>query len=112
MQSWGFRPATYAGRAHIERLNLADSTRYLVNVELPADSTMLFPDDLLLQEFDVVTVYGRDEFRTDRTVTIGGMVNQPDQYAYRAGMTLRDLVLMARGLSDGATSKQRFGCAR
>ena len=66
----GFRPATYTGRVHIERLNAADSTRYLVNVELPSD-------DIALQEYDVVTVYGRDEFRTNRTVSIGGMVNKP-----------------------------------
>ncbi|MCH8991605.1 MAG: SLBB domain-containing protein [Acidobacteria bacterium] len=98
----GFRPATYAGRVHIERLNAADSTRYLVNVELPADSSEPFSDDIALQEYDVVTVYGRDEFRTNRTVSIGGMVNEPGPYPYRAGMTLRDLVLMARGFRDGA----------
>ncbi len=98
----GFRPATYAGRAHIERLNPADSTRYLVNVELPADSTQPYPDDLIIHEYDVVTVYGRDEFRANRTVAIGGMVNQPGEYSYRSGMTLRDLVLMARGFRDGA----------
>src|SRR5205814_7294610 len=34
-QAGGFRPATYAGRAHIERLNRADSTRYVVPVRLP-----------------------------------------------------------------------------
>ncbi len=98
----GFRPTTYAGRVHIERLNPADSTRYLVNVELPADSSKPFWDDIALQEYDVVTVYGRDEFRADRTVSIGGMVNEPGAYPYRAGMTLRDLVLVARGFRDGA----------
>lgn len=98
----GFRPATYAERVHIERLNAADSTRYLVNVELPADSSEPFWDDIALQEYDVVTVYGRDEFRADRTVSIGGMVNEPGAYPYRAGMTLRDLVLIARGFRDGA----------
>ena len=99
----GFRPAVYAGRAHIERLNAADSTRYLVNVELPSDSVQPYPDDVPLEEFDVVTVYGRDEFRTRRTVAIGGMVNQAGEYPYRNGMTVRDLVLMARGLRDGAS---------
>ena len=73
----GFGSATYAGRAHIERLNPADSTRYLVNVELPEDSTESFNDDVALQEYDVVTIYGRDEFRSNGTVAIGGMVNEP-----------------------------------
>jgi polysaccharide export outer membrane protein len=98
----GFRPAIYAGRAHIERLNPADSTRFLIPVQLPADSSQPYPTDPVLMDYDIVTVYGRDEFRSDRTVSIGGMVNDPGQYPYRAGMTLRDVILMARGLRDGA----------
>ena len=98
----GFRPAVYTGRAHIERLNARDSTRYMVTVELPADSTQPYPNDLMLDDYDIVTVYGREEFREERTVTIGGIVNEPGAYPHRAGMTLRDLVMMARGLRDGA----------
>ncbi len=98
----GFRPAIYAGRAHIERLNPTDSTRLLVVVPLPPDSTAGFPQDAELRDFDIVTIYGREEFRQSRTVTISGMVNKPGVYPYRAGMTLKDLVLMARGLRDGA----------
>ncbi|GBD32965.1 Polysialic acid transport protein KpsD [bacterium HR33] len=98
----GLRPATYAGRAHIERLNLADSTRFLVEVALPEDSIQPYPEDIALQEYDIVTIYGREEFRNERTVSIGGMVNRPGTYPYRNGMTLRDLVMMARGLKDGA----------
>ncbi len=71
-----------------------------MNVELPADTSEPFRNDIALQEYDVVTIHGRDEFRADRTVAIGGMVNEPDAYPYRAGMTLRDLVLMARGFRD------------
>jgi protein involved in polysaccharide export with SLBB domain len=98
----GFRPATYAGRAHIERLNPVDSTRYLVDVRLPAAVGQPFPEDLQLHDFDIVTVYGREEFRAERTVSIDGMVNEPGTFPYREGITLRDLVLMARGLKDGA----------
>ena len=36
----GFRPAAYAGRPHIERLNPADSTRYFAAVELRATSLL------------------------------------------------------------------------
>lgn len=98
----GFRPATYAGAAHIERLNRDDATPYILDIRLPADSTLPFPDDILLQEYDIVTIYGREEFRSDRTISIAGMVNEPGTFQYREGMTLRDLVLMARGLRDGA----------
>ena len=98
----GFRPAVYAGRAHIERLHPADSTRYILPVRLPQDSVATYPDDVVLQEYDIVTIYGRDEFREERVVRIAGMVNNPGRYPYRVGMTLRDLVLMARGFRDGA----------
>lgn len=98
----GFRPAVYAGQATIARLNLADSTRYVVRVPLPADSTESYPNDIALADYDVVTVYSREDFRADRTVSIAGMVNNPGTFSYRNGMTLRDLVLMAHGLRDGA----------
>ncbi|MCK5644029.1 MAG: SLBB domain-containing protein, partial [Gammaproteobacteria bacterium] len=98
----GFRPAIYSGRAHLFRLNRADSTRFLIPVQLPEDNGQPYPTDPVLEDFDIITVYGREEFRTDRVVTIGGMVNEPGSYPYQAGMTLRDLILMARGLRDGA----------
>jgi protein involved in polysaccharide export with SLBB domain len=102
----GFRPATYAGRAHIERLNLADSTRYVVAVELPGDTGGVWKDDPKLQQYDVVTVYGRPEMRDSLYVAIAGMVNAPGRYAWRQGMTLRDVVLMAHGPRVGAYLKE------
>jgi protein involved in polysaccharide export with SLBB domain len=39
-------------------------------------------------------------------VAISGMVNKPGQYAWRDGMTLRDLVLLARGPKVGAYLKE------
>lgn len=98
----GFRMATYAGRAHIERLNQADSTRSILAVALPADSAAAWPSDVALREYDVVTIYGRPEMRDSITVSIAGMVNEPGRFLWRAGMTLRDLVLMARGPRTGA----------
>lgn len=97
----GFTPAVYRGRAHVSRLNPIDSTRYLVNVQLP-DSGAEWTTDFTLQDYDVITVYDRTEFREQRVVEIGGMVNQPGTYPYREGMTIRDLVLEAHGLRDGA----------
>ncbi len=98
----GFRPAIYTGLAHVERLNHADSTRYLIDVPLPDDSLQAYPRDLALEEYDIVTIYGREELREQRTVSIAGMVHREGTYPYRNGMTLRSLVLMARGLRDGA----------
>src|SRR2546426_2439557 len=102
----GLRPATYAGRAHVERLNPADSTRIVLPVELPSDSTKRWKEDPELREYDIVTIYGRPEMRDSMYVAISGMVNEPGQYPWRQGMTLRDLVLMAHGPKIGAYLKE------
>jgi protein involved in polysaccharide export with SLBB domain len=98
----GLEPATYRGRAHISRLNLADSTRSLVSVILPATGSDRWEDDPAMQDYDSVTVYGRPEMRDNVTFVISGMVNRASSYPWRNGMTLRDAVLMAHGLQPGA----------
>lgn len=98
----GVTPAVYGEIAHISRLNAADSTRSLVRVSVPPDSLTPWSNDVTLDEYDEITIYGREQLRSERFVHIGGTVRRPGEYAYREGMTLRDLVLQAGGLSDGA----------
>jgi len=98
----GVRPAVYSEIAHIDRLNQADSTRFLLRVQVPPDSLSPWPDDVLLEEYDVITIYGREELRQEREVRIAGLVGKPGEYSYSEGMTVRDLVLLAGGLRDGA----------
>lgn len=98
----GVTPAVYADIAHIERLNVADSTRYILRVPVPADSTKPWSNDIAVEEFDIVTVYGREQLREEREVRISGVVGEPGTYAYSEGMTVRDLILLAGGLRDGA----------
>lgn len=98
----GVTPAVYAEIAHIDRLNVADSTRYILRVPVPADSTMPWVSDVAIEEFDIVTVYGREVLRQERNVRINGVVGEPGTYAYSEGMTVRDLILLAGGLRDGA----------
>lgn len=98
----GLRPAVLADIAHIDRLNAADSTRFLVRVPLPRDSAAPWPNDVEVQEYDVITVYGREEMRDQRDVRINGVVGAPGVFPYSEGMTVRDLILLAGGLRDGA----------
>ncbi len=97
----GVTPAVFAEIAHIERLNIADSTRFLVRVPVPADSTQPWVNDIEVQEFDIITVYGREQLRETREVRINGQVGKPGEYAYSEGMTVRDLILLAGGVRDG-----------
>jgi len=98
----GFKPATYNGRAHIERLSLPDSTRSIIPVQLPKDSAGPWPLDPELQDYDVVTIYSRADMRDSVTVSIVGMVNNPGVFPWRDGMTLRDLMLKGGGPKIGA----------
>ncbi|MBI2616301.1 MAG: SLBB domain-containing protein [Gemmatimonadetes bacterium] len=98
----GLKPAWYSGRARIVRLDPVDSTRYVVPVVLPADSTSPYPENPVLAEYDLVRIYSRDRFRESRAVSIDGMVNRPASYPFWNGMTLRDLVMLSAGLKDGA----------
>jgi protein involved in polysaccharide export with SLBB domain len=41
-------------------------------------------------------------FRPERSVAIGGAVRRGGRYPFRAGMTMRDLVLLAGGVTEGA----------
>ncbi len=98
----GLKPATYDVRAHISRVNRTDQTRRIMAVALPPDSTSLWLEDPLLEDRDSVVIYSRLEMRADRMVSITGAVNDPITVPWRDGITLRDLVLEARGLAPGA----------
>ncbi len=103
VRAGGLQPATYAGRAHISRLNRADQTRRMIPVALPADSAAPWPADPALEDRDSIVIYNRLDMRPIRTVSIVGAVNLPAIVPWREGMTLRDLVLQAHGLIAGAS---------
>src|SRR5207244_3147147 len=62
---------------------------------------MLIPA-VVLQDGDSVVVDSVPPLDEVYFVTITGMVNKPGAYPWRAGMTLRDLILLARGPRVGA----------
>jgi protein involved in polysaccharide export with SLBB domain len=99
----GLQPGTYAGRAHISRIDQADQTRRIIPVALPADSGAPWAADPLLEDRDSIVIYSRLDMRPLRTVSIVGAVLKPAAVEWRDGMTLRDLVLEAHGLVPGAS---------
>ena len=59
-------------------------------------------ENLELADLDEVLIYGRSNFRPERTVTISGSVRRAGRLPYFPGMTLRDVVIAAGGLTDDA----------
>ncbi len=96
----GLKSDTYLGQVQVTRLR-PDSTRVQLRAML-RDTLGNVVEDLALAEDDEVRVFSVTEFRPDRYVAIGGSVRRGGRFPWREGMTLRDLVLLAGGLREGA----------
>lgn len=60
--------------------------------------------DIALKSGDEVTIASIDEMREFRTVTLGGEVQYPGEYEYRDNLTLGDLLVLANGLTENAST--------
>ena len=55
-------------------------------------------ENLLLEEFDQIIIFNKDSFLNDRSISVSGMVNNPGDFEYKAGLTIRDVILLSNGL--------------
>lgn len=67
--------------------------------------------NIKLEQEDSVVVLKTKDTREAYTVRINGEVNKPDSYFFAEGMRVKDLILLAGGLKDGA-SLQRIEISR
>jgi protein involved in polysaccharide export with SLBB domain len=100
----GVKGDTYLGEVLVTRLR-PDSARVQLRATL-ADTSGAVVNDFPLQEDDRINVFALTNFRPTRFVSIGGAVRRSGRVLYRDGMTLRDLVLLADGLQEGAYLKE------
>jgi protein involved in polysaccharide export with SLBB domain len=70
-----------------------------------ADSLGRVRDDLPLDDQDEIRVFSRTTFRPEQYVSIVGAVRRPGRVPYREGMTMRDVILLADGLTQDAQFK-------
>jgi polysaccharide export outer membrane protein len=96
----GVKPDTYLSQVLISRLR-PDSTRIQLRTSL-VDTLGNVGNDMAIAEDDEIRVFSRSEFREPTYVAITGAVNRPGRFPYREGITVRDLVLLAGGLEQGA----------
>lgn len=98
----GLRETAYGNRAYIKRnrpgqepaLISFDVKKILAGTEL----------DILLNKEDTVFIASNEGLRNNLMVSIGGAVKNPGSYAYRRGMQLEDLILMANGFTNDAAN--------
>jgi protein involved in polysaccharide export with SLBB domain len=101
----GLKPDAFLDQVLISRLRGADSSRVQLRAAF-RDSTGRPREDIALQQDDEIRIFSVTEFRAPEFVVITGAVRRPGRYAYREGITLRDLVLLAGGLDARASIRE------
>jgi protein involved in polysaccharide export with SLBB domain len=96
----GPKPDVYLDRILISRTH-EDSTKAQLRSAF-ADSTGRLTEDIALQEEDEIRIFSRATFLPAPYVTIVGAVRNPGRVPYREGMTMRDVVLLADGVTEDA----------
>jgi protein involved in polysaccharide export with SLBB domain len=95
-----YRNLTFLNRADLLRLNEDQVTRTIVPFYLgEVLDNLESPQNLALQSDDIIKVYPQTVFNAVNPVTIEGVVKNPGQYDLKTGMTLKDLILEAGGIS-------------
>ncbi len=100
----GPKPDVYLDRILVSRTN-EDSTRVQLRSAF-ADSSGSVVSDLDLQEEDEIRIFSRSAFLPTRYVTVVGAVQNPGRLPFREGMTMRDLVLLAGGVTEDADLRE------
>jgi protein involved in polysaccharide export with SLBB domain len=95
-----------ASFAHLHRLDPLNPNE-LSYVRLDLSKLIIDPqsaDNIVLEPFDSIHVYVKDEFYDDLTISIGGAVNNPGTFLFGEGMDLSDAILLAGGLKRSAAT--------
>ncbi len=95
--------------AYLNRSILVRKQDNLDPIYLPIDIGKLMRGeipDVELKREDQLLIKSITEIRQERKVDIEGSINNPGSYNYAENMGVRDLILLAGGFADGATSKR------
>lgn len=100
----GILPGTYLRRAEIARFK-GDQTRQIIPVNLVRLLEGDESENILLNEWDVITIYSKKDVLPQFFVEIDGAVHRPGRYELTENMTISDLVFRAGGLKRSASLK-------
>ena len=93
---------TFLDRVYVIRLN-EDRTRTHITINLAAIiDNEKHPDNMLMNEYDIVHVLSVDDFDDDFSVSVFGAVRSGGDFLYGLGMTLQDILLKSGGLTRQA----------
>ena len=92
----------YRREIHLFRTDLTTGTVSFVRLDLERALAGDPSANRLLRDLDRLVVYSAEKLLIRRTVQIGGEVQKPGEYPFGENLRVRDLVLAAGGLRDGA----------
>lgn len=98
----GLKENAFSGRAVLVR-EREDLTFESVSVDL-AGIFAGTADDVVLRKNDILTISSIQDLYDPGTLTINGFVRHPGVFPYSANTTVEDLILLAGGLLDGAST--------
>ena len=98
----GLKPDAFTTRIIIHRRK-ADKTLEVLNVNIASILSGTAPD-IPLQKDDAVFIPNVTDMKGNQTLRISGEVHEPGNYAYADNTTIEDLVLMAGGLTNAAST--------
>ena len=98
----GLKEDAFTGRAVIVR-EKDDLTFESLSVDL-AGVLSGAANDVVLRKNDILTISSQKEISDPGTLTINGMVKNPGIFPFSANTTVEDLILLAGGLLDGAST--------
>ncbi|MBA3892748.1 MAG: SLBB domain-containing protein [Gemmatimonadales bacterium] len=96
----GPKPDVYLDRILVTRVR--DDSSMVQLRSAFRDTSGAVVDEIILDEEDEIRVFSRSTFRTERYIAVVGAVRKPGRMPYREGMTVRDAVLLADGLTPDA----------
>ena len=96
----GPKPDVYLERILVTRMR--DDSSFVQLRSAFADSTGRLASDLPLEDEDEIRIFSRTSFRPEKYVAVVGAVHRPGQVPFHEGMTMRDVILLANGLTEDA----------
>ena len=96
-----FKALTFTERADILRLDDDKIERIIISFNLAAALTEdSYESKIKLFPGDEIIVYSKVIFNSERSIQIDGVVRNPGKYALKKGMTVKDLIIEAGGVSE------------
>lgn len=95
--------------AYLNRVLLIREQENLDPIYMPIDLGKVLRGeiaDIELKRQDQVVIKSVVEIRQERSIEIIGAINNPGSFPFADNMSVRDLILLAGGFTDGATTKR------